>query len=407
MRIKTILFKIKTLVAYTAFSTFASCNLPTDTVIEERDIAVCSNEKIAEFEFVLNKLEGLKVINPTNNDISFAIADETFWEGNGKWKPVNGKKISVCGKLIDYFVYDGAKGEYDWNLNIVPSADFTNMIEDPRKVVQDVSEWKRCKDGISFYDCFQAEITPDESIYNNIWFPDRVPNIEHINGNTRFYYTQPPSLALNKNVGVYGPWVLDGAHGWRPEIHPCEIIWWRNRTISNRSDTMFVFCIQDDSNRYDDTDDFNNVPNSNWKPWAVPPMTAQLRIPFEFKKEYADHLIVNIEELKTRHIVTHTIDGFGDSDDGNNHILKIKSATPQRIFTNDIAVEVNEQLSLSLNLGVKFVDICKKSNGNIIGYIQLSSAYGKGINGEEGYHLLKITINYPRNKNIPDEVLYE
>ena len=54
MSIKTILFKIKTLVAYTAFSTFASCNLPTDTVIEERDIAVCSNEKIAEFEFVLN-----------------------------------------------------------------------------------------------------------------------------------------------------------------------------------------------------------------------------------------------------------------------------------------------------------------------------------------------------------------
>ncbi len=232
---KTTFLTAKTFIAYTVISIFASCDLSTDTVIEERDVPVCSNEKIIEFEFVLNKLEGLKVNNPTNNDISSAIADDTFWEGDGKWKPINGKKINACGKLMDYFVYDGAKGEYDWNLNIIPSPDFTYIIEDAKKVVKDVSEWKRCKDGDYFYDCFQAEITPDESIYNNIWFPDRVQNIEHINGGWRIYYTQPPSVALNKNVGVYGPWVLDGDHGWRPEIHPCEIIWWRNRNIPNRS----------------------------------------------------------------------------------------------------------------------------------------------------------------------------
>lgn len=403
---KTTSSTINALMVCVAISFLTSCDLPTDTVIKEQDIPVCSNEKITEFEFVLNKLEGLKVTNPSNNDISSAIADETFWEGNGKWKPVNGKKISVCGKLVDYFVYDGARGEYDWNLNIIPKADFAYIINDAKKIVYDVSEWKRCKDGIYSYDCFQAEITPDESIYNNIWFPDRVQHTEYINGNWKVYYTQPASMALNKDIGVYGPWVLDGDHGWRPEIHPCEVIWWRNINKANRSDTLFVFCIQDDSNRYDDTDDFDNVPNSNWKPWAVPPMTTQLLIPFEFKKEYADHLIINIEELKTRHIVTPT-EGFGDSDDGNNHILRIKSALPQRIFANDIAVEVNEQLSSSLNLGVKFVDVCKKPNGNIIGYVQLSSAYGKGINGDEGYHFLKITIDYPRNKTIPDEVLYE
>ena len=29
-----------------------------------------------------------------------------------------------------------------------------------------------------------------------------------------------------QQLGAYGPWVRDLGHHGRPEIHPCEVLWW-------------------------------------------------------------------------------------------------------------------------------------------------------------------------------------
>jgi hypothetical protein len=337
-------------------------------------------------------MEGLLVSNPFHEDIGYPVADN-----EGPWKPVNGKKMVVCGLLNNYFVYKGSGDEYDWNLEIIPALDFKYIIEHPRRLVEDKSNWKTCERNGFFYDCFQAEITPDETLFENDWFPDR--ELE-FNGSLKPEWLQADPIALNQNVCVYGAWVLDGGHTWRPEIHPTEAIWWRNR--SEGKDEYFVFGIQDDSDRYDDPGDFEFDQDFGvrWRPWAKAPIVTQIKIPFEYDGTFSDHPVITIEEeLKVRHQVLIPNQGLGDSDSGTNHQLKFQDKKLIDITQpSNILVEVNEQVSNPGLLDVRFSDICRRENGNIIGYVQVTTAYGKDSDGKEGYHVLKITITHPSKK---------
>lgn len=383
----------------------SSCSLPKDTIIDRQQLETCSNEKVAEFEFVREKMEGLHVSNPTHEDIGYPKA---FFDGakNYYWVPVNGKKMAVCGNYARFSIYDGKDGiwpfgndshedEYDWNLSIVPHADFSYIISQVYNLSGTTEDWVFEEVNGKKYTAFQAEITPDESLYNNDWFP----NIGHDNSSYD---------VVSKTIGVYGPWVMDNNHNNRPEIHPCEVIWWRNR--SERQEVYFILGIQDDSNRYDTTNDFvfDQDFGLSWKPWAAGPITSQYKIPFEYNGQFQDHLVVNIEELKAHNVVTPTMANAGDSDDGKQHILRFKSRlanVPQTALTpSNILVEVNENFSNGLNIGVRFVEVCKKPNGNIVGYVQLFTAYGKNVNGQEGYHALKVTVNHPTQK-VPGDIL--
>lgn len=382
---------------FTLVLIISSCSLPKDTVINGQTIPACSSDAAAKFDFVKDKMEGLLVNNPTNEDIGYPKAFYDGWK-NYYWVPVNGKKMALCGRYYRFSIYDGQSGiisgndshedEYDWNLTIVPHADFGYIINNVFAITGTSEDWQTAVFDDRTYTAIQAEITPDESLYNNEWFP----NIGHENSTTN---------VISPTIGVYGPWIMDNNHNNRPEIHPCEIIWWRKKL--DKKDEYYIFGIQDDSNRYDEAKDFvfDNNFGVGWKPWAVPPITSQFKIPFEYSRQYSDHLVVNIEELKVRNVVTPSVKNSGDSDDGSNHILRFNQVRPQLdpvIKPSNILVEVNENISNTANLGIRFVDICKKSNGNIIGYIQIFTAYGKNISGQEGYHVLKVTLDYPKNK---------
>jgi len=199
-----------------------SCSLPKDTIVDRQLLESCSSEKVAEFEFVREKMEGLQVSNPTHEDIGYPKA---LYDGIKKyyWVPVNGKKMAVCGNYARFSIYDGESGiwplgndshedEYDWNLSIVPHADFSYIINDVYKLSGTTEDWVSEEINGKRYTAFQAEITPDESLYNNDWFP----NIGHDNSSYE---------VVSKTIGVYGPWVMDNNHNNRPEIHPCEVIW--------------------------------------------------------------------------------------------------------------------------------------------------------------------------------------
>lgn len=365
-------------------SVFSSCALPKDTLLDTSTLQTCSSDAVDRFEFARNKTDGLIVSNPTNDNFGMIKADN-----EGPWKPANGQKKTVCGTYYSFLMWDPWGDEHDWNINMVPAEDFKFVIDDVRPLVQDVSEWKRFEINGRFSDGIQAEITPDESLYDNVWFP----NLGH---------KDETKVVANPNICVFGPWVRDGNHGWRPEIHPCEVIWWRKQ--ERGKDEYFIFGIQDDSNRFDESSDFEGTKPAGWKPWALPPITSQLKIPFEYSGQFTDHLVVNIEVLKARHIVTHTLSNAGDSDNGKNHILKFKRNFPEiasATLPSNILVEVNETQPLGTDIGVQFVEICRKPNGHIIGYIQLYTAFGAGISGQEGYHVLKVTLNHP-TKKVPD-----
>jgi len=107
----------------------------------------------------------------------------------------------------------------------------------------------------------ECEITPDEKFYDNAYFT----RADHVSPN------------LGKTVGLYGPWVRDFGHGGRPEIHPCEIIWWRDTATGNLTKWTFLI-VQDDSNRYDRKSDFSG---SIDYPWSAPPRPAAVAVALE------------------------------------------------------------------------------------------------------------------------------
>ncbi len=378
----------------------ANGQLPAHTIIEAQHIPACPAAVLTQYNFVKANLEGLWVSNPTNEDIGYPKAFYDGWK-NYYWIPVNGKKMSVCGRYYRFSIYDGESGvltggndshddEYDWNITLVPHAPFNYIIENVYAISKTTNDWQTGTFDGKTYTAIQAEITPDESLYNNPWFP----NIGH---------EQSTTNVVSPTIGVYGPWVMDNNHNKRPEIHPCEIIWWRKKL--GQQEEYYIFGIQDDSNRFDEPGDFVFDHNFGlqWKPWAKPPMTAQFKIPFEYNGQFSDHLVVNIEELRSRHVVTANFSEGADSDDGNSHQLSLKQfgIKGEAVAANKpsgIMVQVNENIPNPADLGIKFVDLHKKADGTIIGYIQIFTAYGKNVSGQEGYHAIKVTMNYPKNR---------
>ncbi len=107
-----------------------------ETVINWGTITLASNEDIQRFMFVKSKMEGLIVGDGANDNISYARS--------GLFKPVNGKKMTLCGKLDAFFIHNEPGDEYDWNLNIIPNEEYKYIVEEVRGLVEDRSEWKKC-----------------------------------------------------------------------------------------------------------------------------------------------------------------------------------------------------------------------------------------------------------------------
>lgn len=387
-----------------------SCSLPKDIILDNSSILECTQDEVQKFDFIQSKQQGLNVWNPMHEDIGYPSA---FYDGirNYYWTPVNGKKIVACGIFKQFSIYDGNSGwpfgndshddEYDWNLSIIPSSDFSYIITHVYENNPSTKDWITVKHNGKEYNAFQAEITPDETLFDNPWFPNRElkwnPPLEPAE------WLQPDPIALDQNVCVYGPWVMDDHHNHRPEIHPSEAIWWRKRLEGK--DEFYVFGIQDDSNRYDEPSgfEFNQDFGLGWRPWAAPPIVTQIQIPFEYDGTFSDYPIITIEELiPGQRIVPLPENNWADSDLGPVHQLKLRDKKlTDKLQSSNVLVEVREEVPLHPLMGVQFSNICRKPNGNIIGYVDVTTAYGEGTDGQEGFHVLKITVEHPRNKVQP------
>src|SRR5262249_23926849 len=152
--------------------------------------------------------------------------------------------------------------------------------------------------------CVHAEINPPANFDIRSAFEAQFDHLE--DGDLSMHVFNSP--AVGKDVCVYGPWVTDGNHGHRPEIHPAELIWWRQQREIPREglfttdgdrilslDYLHVAIQQDASNRFDldgyfpnktdflscgfDGSEFSCPTYPGWtRPWAGPPRKSQLRI---------------------------------------------------------------------------------------------------------------------------------
>lgn len=340
----------------------------TNMVLSSATTPVCTTEAVAEWNRVVNEQLGVSGEDPVGAHISDFPA-ERYGSVTNNWYPNSGFKETLCGQLHHFNVYDGSGAEMDWNHFVLPAPPFQHLITDvlPFKGGSGTwcfdDDWHTC---VSGNDCMEAELTPDESFYQNPWFPKSTGD----------------SVLEGQQMCFYGPWIRECVHGHRPEIHPAELTWWKERWHS--ADLFWLMALQDDSNRFDTEDDFDiegSTP-SDWREWGAAPMTARFKLAFAARPG-GPVVEFGIGEAFARNVVTRDdAQARLDADDGAGHAIQ---------YDGQIVLRATENQPQDTDLGVTFTDVCRRTDNALQGFVAVTTKTGVNNDGKEGYHVLFVT----------------
>lgn len=291
--------------------------------------------------------------------------------GAQAWKPVDGEKHVLVGRVDRYAWYNPSvittkQDEADFNIFIAPTDTYRHILHDVIDMasVAEQKEFQRSADGSRYV--VECEVTPDEEYYDNRWFP----------GND-----DDESPMVGSTIGLYGMWIRDLGHGGRPEIHPAECIWWRNRSVSAiaASDTSATFrCIvlQDDSNRFDRPSDYAGPVS---RPWSASPRRCR----FTFA-------VLGIRGQEVRYDIA-IADGrrvFSWPDEQARTVVKTAPG--------DTAVSVRKRMTDPSNAKVRLTNLSPDPDQPWIyhAFLLVEVQVGEGDRGEEGF--LEFTVKGSR-----------
>lgn len=342
------------------------------------------------WKFTVNELEEVSAHDFSSNDyVGAKCQGETTaaWEwplvNFNSWQPVSGFKYNMAGRLhhFDWTPYNFHDDE-DWNLYVVPDPKFQFLIKDVIANQDNEDDIIRCGDNLA---CMGAEISPDKSFWNNGWFFLPSSSAHPIDTNGSGY-----SWLEGRKMGFYGPWIMDANHGSRPEIHPVEMMWFKDHFDTGAGgspvpfDVFWLFFIQDNTGRFDDEDNFDcgaSTP-SGWRPWAHSPLSGQFNVAFEVDPRQ-DTVNFFISEVASRFVMTAAdASARQDADDGVSHALEVNGK---------VVVRVQEDQPDD-HLGVTFTNLCLGTDGKLRGFVTIKSKIGRDDDrDEEGYQVLRVS----------------
>lgn len=351
-------------------------NLPSpygDVNMSSSNIPLATCAQMEDYKTTNEFLLGIKA-----NDPEKAIP---LQKSKSKWSMLTSEKRNVAGLFNRFGSEPEPDDANDWNFMIDPLDPFKYVydyaLKNPDKTL---SEWwgcidyadqrVRCSSGdYNGHHCYFAEISPyNRFLNNNRWFQRSDNN----------HCKEGEFLKWGDTLGIYGFPVIDEAHGYNPEIHPAQQLWFRNRGKSNKDkNSYFLMFIQDASDR------FGN--------WTRSPIYGQFLIPFRAKPSaisprFYTPLTMNISIAEKYDLVTKSFPDYStDADDGNSHALVVDGKK---------LVIVNEPLADDDNksLGIRFTDICKLPDGTIQGYVQVSMVLGDYDTDPIGVCVLELEV---------------
>ena len=373
---------MKTLIAITTLVLFESfSSLLHAQTVDFSNCPACRSRDIQVVSEANTKYLGLTANNPKAPSSYGLVGTNKFsgtWGYGGvydffngdNWLPIRGDKQTLCGKLNEFGI-SRYGDENDWNLILLPNPGFEDFLADA--IPYKKSNWHGFRD--DWYVApngqymIEVEITPDESRYGNPWFPNskRTP-------------------LSGKDICAYGPFVKEESHGNRPEIHPSEIIWWKEG-----DDKTIALIVNDDSNRFNDNtrptppsvfnDDFTtrNVTVQDWEAWGLEKdQQAEISIPFQVNVA-KEAVYLSIHALDALNFSRNAVDR--DATAGSKYTLTYKGAS---------LLTVEETNSLDPFTSVTFRNVCfDKTRGTLQGFVVLSTFIGNG-NRSEGVVALQI-----------------
>jgi FG-GAP-like repeat len=369
-----------TLIALVLFESLSSSLLHAQTV-DFSNCPACSSRDVQLAREVNTKYLGLKANNPKAPSSYGLVGTNKFsgtWGYGGvydffngdNWLPLRGDKQILCGK-VNKFEISRYGDENDWNIIVLPNPGFEDFIADA--IPDKRSNWHGFRDdwyvAANGQYMIEVEITPDESRYGNPWFPNS--KLTPLSG---------------KDICAYGPFVKEESHGNRPEIHPSEIIWWKegeNKTIA--------LIINDDSNRFNDNDRptppslFNddyttrNVTDPDWKAWGLEKdQQAEISIPFQINVA-KEAVYLSVHALDALNFSRNAVDQ--DATAGSKYTMTYKGAS---------VLTVEETNSIDPFTSVTFRNVCfDKTRETLQGFVVISTFVGNG-NRSEGVVALQI-----------------
>ena len=181
-------------------------------------------------------------------------------------------------------------------------------------------------------------------------------------------------LTIGDKVCAYGPFVGDGDHGYRPEMHPMEQFWWKKQFRPYAS-TFFLNGACDASGRFDDDTNFDTN-SGTYSPiviWAPHPLDNCFAVAFSIPfKNVNSQTFVTIKPASTYY----TYRSIPPVNDGKVHYLLNGNDIVMTVYEPDVnfipdALSVSfDKLSLKGNVGA--------DKDTLTGFIILQSKLGIG-----------------------------
>ena len=369
-------------------------------------------QKQDEWESITSQQSGISAKNRTNHYIGWSAAGKDgliLGSAVGRnWYPLADMKKVHVGTLCDigYFNPDEELSGVEWwlkddderdfNLHVDPASQFKYQIEkriagfDPgiefAGFYDCVDNWVKCDNTL----VMEGEITPDEEFRadaDNPWL-----GIKDLDGTSVLFKDQ--------KIGMYGPWLKEEAHCNHPEIHPVEMLW--SETVFPQVKYLCLF--QDDSDRFGYYSDFpdyeearniflqiptqaNKVKLEDVKrkihPWAATPLSGQFYIAFEIDPSSNKKINYTIDVQAFREVVTNS---------AASKIPVREYSGKTRVIKNN-GVEVFKVTELQPNendIAIRFELFKNKERNKILGYMVISAAVSRDLDGKEGYMIIRL-----------------
>ncbi len=370
-------------------------------------------QKQEEWESVMTQQLGISAKNRTNHYIGWSAAEKPgFLIGDvagRNWYPIADVKKVHVGKLCEIGYFDAVaettfpisltvdRQEKDFNLHVYPSPPFSYQIENS------IIRFDPSIEFAGFFDCIdnqvkcgntrvmEGEITPDDAFISNSSNPWL--------GNKNYNGTS--TLFLNQNIGIYGPWINEEVHCNHPEIHPVEMLW----SETSDPNVKYLCLFQDDSDRFgyysnypDYTDAetmYNKIPIPKYKkefeaakakvhPWAASPISGQFFVAFQIDPSSSAKINYTISVETSREVATSLAASKIPSVEYMSKTRVIKKSGVELFKVTELQANEND-------IAIRFELFKKKNSEIILGYMVISAAVSRDLDGKEGYMILKLT----------------